>query len=225
MHSKILKTLKVLLVEDEKKLAMLLKNAIGDSFLSFNICSNGEEGLQAYKQLSPDIIITDIMMPIKDGLAMAQDIRSINTDIPIIILSAISETNKLLHAIDIGVVKYFIKPFDPDELLEYIISLSDKFEIQHITLVDDFIFHNTKKVLYKKTRYIPLSKKENKFIIYMIENDCIVHYDTIKTYLWDDQNISDTRLRTFIKRVRQKTSKNLIMNFTGLGYKINILTK
>ena len=120
MSNKILKGLKVLLVEDEDKLASLLKNAIGDSFYSFTIAKDGQEGLEKFLSITPDIIITDIMMPNLTGLEMAKEIRKVDENIPIIILSAFSESDKFLDAIDIGVVKYFIKPFDPDELLDYI---------------------------------------------------------------------------------------------------------
>ena len=104
MRSKFLKELKVLLVEDEERLASLLKNAIGDSFYSFSVANDGEEGLQKFKELSPDIVITDIMMPKMTGLEMAKEIKKIDASMPIIILSAFSESDKFLDAIDIGVV-------------------------------------------------------------------------------------------------------------------------
>lgn len=226
MHNRVLKELKVLLVEDEKRLATLLKNAIGDYFYSFVIKSNGEEGLEGFKTLSPDIVITDIMMPRMDGLEMSREIRTLNEDVPIIILSAFSETDKLLNAIDIGAVKYLIKPFDPDELLEYIGELSKKFESKSVALVDDFSFNATKKSLYKNSRYVSLSKNEKKFLEFLMQNysqETMVQDEEIKSLLWESEDASDERLRTFIRRFRQKTSKDLIINLKGLGYKINKL--
>jgi len=224
MHNRVLKELRVLLVEDEEKLATLLKNAIGDSFYSFHIGSNGKEGLEMFKTLAPDIVITDIMMPYMDGLEMSKEIRNLNTDVPIIILSAFSETDKFLNAIDVGVVKYLIKPFDPDELLEYIDSLSEKFASKLLKLVDGFTFHTTKMSLYKNARFISLSKNEQKFIKFMIQNYSegeMIQDDVIKQLLWSDERVSDERLRTFIRRFRQKTSKNLVLNLKGSGYQIN----
>ena len=224
MRNKKLKELKVLLVEDEEKLASLLKNAIGDSFYSFQICSNGVEGLEMFKRLSPDIVITDIMMPHMDGLEMSKEIRVLNADVPIIILSAFSETDKFLNAIDVGVVKYLIKPFDPDELLDYISSLSEKLESKLIALVDGFTFNSTKNSLYKNARYISLSKNENKFLEFLVNNyseNEMIKDEEIKLILWKDEDVSDERLRTFIRRFRQKTSKNLVLNLKGFGYQIN----
>jgi len=222
MRNKILKKLKVLLVEDERNLASLLKNAIGDNFYSFSVANDGEEGLKKFLQISPDIVITDIMMPKMTGLEMAEAIRGVNSKIPIIILSAYSEADKFLNAIDIGVVKYFIKPFDPDDLLDYINSIDEKFESKLILLQDNFSFNLNTNSLYRNDRYIALSKKESKFIELLLHSDeYLVDDEKIKSCLWEDEEVSDERLRTFIRRLRIKTSKELVPNVKGLGYKIS----
>lgn len=228
MSSKILKGLKVLLVEDEDKLASLLKNAIGDSFYSFFMAKDGTEGLDKFIKLTPDIIITDIMMPNLTGLEMAKEIRKIDENIPIIILSAFSESDKFLDAIDIGVVKYFIKPFDPDELLDYIESIGKKIGTRLIKLSDGFSFNLTTKNLYKNTRYISLSKNESKFLQLLLEefedDNNIIDEEMIKKSLWENKEVSSDRLRTFIRRLRAKTSKDLVLNIKGQGYQINRLS-
>ena len=223
MSSKTLKALRVLLVEDEKKLASLLKNAIGDSFYSFTLAKDGKDGLEKFLSISPDIIITDIMMPRLTGLEMAREIRKVDEDIPIIILSAFSESDKFLDAIDIGVVKYFIKPFDPEELLEYIQSVAEKLGIRVIELCDDFSYRLTTKSLYKNSKFISLSKNENIFMQLLLQDldeNIIVDDETIKKKIWADENVSDDRLRTFIRRLRAKTSKELIKNIKGQGYRL-----
>jgi DNA-binding response OmpR family regulator len=218
MRNKFLKSLKVLLVEDEVNLSKLLKNAIGDSFHSFLLAKDGDEGLEIYKKVIPDIVITDIMMPNKTGLEMAKEIKAINPESKIIILSAFSDVEKLLSAIDIGVVKYFIKPFDPDEVLTYILSLEDAIGEKSIQLADGFVFNKTTKSLYKNNRYIALSKKEIAFLEVLLEED-IVAYEKIKKLVWKEA-VNDARLRTFIRRLREKTSKELLVNVKGEGYQI-----
>ncbi|MEN4052649.1 MULTISPECIES: response regulator transcription factor [Sulfurimonas] len=225
MKNKFLKTLRVLLVEDETNLSKLLKNAIGDNFFKFYVANDGQEGLELFKKITPDIVITDINMPKKSGLEMAKEIKAIESSVPIIILSAFSETEKLLNAIDVGVVKYLIKPFDPDELLEYIISLEKHFGMREIELRDAYIYNKTKKTLYKKNRYVPLSKKEKQFLELLLEyyekEIYVVSDAIIKKSLWEDE-VSDDRLRTFIRRFRAKTSKELIKNIKSEGYQIVI---
>jgi len=224
MTNKILKGLKVLLVEDEDKLASLLKNAIGDSFHSFTLAKDGQEGLEKFLSVSPDIIITDIMMPRLTGLEMAKEVRKVDENIPIVILSAFSESDKFLDAIDIGVVKYFIKPFDPDELLDYLESVGEKIGSKLIKLNDSFSFNLTTKTLYKNSRYVALSKNESKFIQLFLqkreESDCVLDEETIKKSLWENKEVSSERLRTFIRRLRSKTSKDLVLNLKGQGYQI-----
>ena len=217
MKNKALKELKVLLVEDEEKLSKLLKKASGDSFYRFSIAKDGQDGFDKFLEISTDIIITDIMMPNLTGLEMAKKIREEYSDIPIIILSAFSETDKFLDAIDVGVIKYFIKPFDPDELLEYISSIAPQLCFKLIKLCDDFIFNKTTNSLYKNKRYVALTKNESKFLTLLIEHkDNIVNDSQIKILLWDEE-VSDARLRSFVKRLRTKTSKTLIKNIKGLG--------
>ncbi|SMP87733.1 DNA-binding response regulator, OmpR family, contains REC and winged-helix (wHTH) domain [Epsilonproteobacteria bacterium SCGC AD-308-P11] len=224
MRNKFLKELKVLLVEDEERLANLFKSAIGDNFYKFYIANNGKDGLEKFYTLKPDLIITDITMPHLNGLDMAKEIRLRDKTIPIIILSAYSETDKFLDAIDIGVVKYFIKPYDPDELLDYISSIEDKFSDRTVVLEDEFSFNKSTNTLYKNGRYIALSKKENEFIQLLLQENLngrlTVGDEMIKEKLWQEEEVSDERIRTFIKRLRAKTSKNLIVNVKGHGYQL-----
>lgn len=220
MKNRALKDLKVLLVEDEESISRLLKEAVADSFYTFLIAKDGLEGIALFKKLKPDIVITDIMMPRMSGLEMAQELRKINPDIHIIILSAFSEKEKLLSAIDIGINKYFLKPFDTDELLDYIQSITPKLSDRLIKLDDGFVFNKSTNSLYKKDRFVPLTKNEMKFLSLLLDNQESVIDDTlIKKNLWEE-DVSDERVRTFIRRLRAKTSKKLIKNVKGVGYQL-----
>ncbi|QKF67127.1 two-component system response regulator [Arcobacter venerupis] len=224
MNKDLLKTLKILIVEDEKRLAQLLKDAISDSFFSVVIAKDGNEGLKKFQIFKPDIIITDIMMPICDGLQMTQKIKELDEFIPIIVLSAHSEKEKLLKAIDLGISKYFIKPFDPEEVLEHINKIAPKLNKQKkVNLKDEYIFDNNSMSLYKKTILITLTKREKEFFHLLIKNkNNIVSSSAIKKSLWNEE-VNDERLRTFIKRLRLKTSKDLIENISSQGYLISVL--
>jgi DNA-binding response OmpR family regulator len=158
MYSKIFKDITILFAEDEKRLAKLIESAIESYFDSFIMVSNGEEAIKKYHKIKPDIIITDIMMPKMNGLELAKEIKSIDEDIPIIILSAYSHTDMLLEAIEIGVKK-----------------------------------------------------------------DYGVNNEIIKFILWRDKDVPNDRLRTFIKRLREKTSKRLIENISSQGYRVKTL--
>lgn len=218
---KSLKELKVLLVEDETKLSKFLKDAIAEYFTSLTVAKDGAEGIKKFKKTNPDIVITDIMMPNLDGLEMAKEIKKLKPNTHIIVLSAFSEKEKLLKAIDIGVNKYFIKPFDTDELLDYITSISTN--IKHLKTVkinNDYSYDKNNKNLYLNDSLIKLTQREREFFALIMENQKnIVTIDKIKKTLWPNQEtITPERIRTFIKRLRVKTSKDLIENISGQGY-------
>lgn len=210
---------KILLVEDDVKLSTLLKDTIGESFYLFDICDSAKCALELFSKKRYDIVISDIMLPNRSGLDLAKELRFLNKQLIIILISAFSEQEKLLSAIDIGVNKYFIKPFDPQKLLDYIESILPTLD-SFIPLDDEFRFNISTKSLYKKDRFVSLSKNELKFLDMLIFSD-ILSDDEIKLSLWGSE-ASDERLRTFIKRLRAKTSKELILNIKGIGYYLEI---
>ena len=112
-----LKNLTLLLVEDEKNISSALQTALEEFFDKIIIAKNGEEGLKKFKKYSPNLVVTDISMPIMDGLTMSSEIKKVSKNTPIVVLSAYSEKEKLLEAIDIHINKYLIKPIDVEELL------------------------------------------------------------------------------------------------------------
>ncbi|MCG3656062.1 response regulator transcription factor [Aliarcobacter butzleri] len=217
-----MKSLKVLIVEDEIKLANLIKASIKELFFKVNIAKDGIEGLKKFQSFKPDIIISDITMPNLDGLEMCQKIRE-ESNIPIVILSAYSQKEKLLKAIDLGISKYFIKPFDIEEFLEYLKNLSKNIKkIKTYKLKDNFVFDNNSVCLYKDEILINLTKREREFLNILIKNkNSLVKKEDIKTLLWNE-DVSDERLRTFIKRLRLKTSKDLVENVSSQGYLISV---
>jgi len=219
-----LNSLTVLFVEDEKELRNALEGAIGDEFAKFIVARDGDDGLKKFKKYKPDIVITDILMPIRDGLEMARDIKQISRETPIIVLSAFSEKERLLKAIDIGIDKYLIKPIDPDELMLSIKYIADELLSldKVVELGAGYQFDKNRKVLVKRGKTIALTKKELLFISILVRNlGVFVLHEEIKKHVWTNKNVTDAAIRTFIKRVREKTGKEFIKNVPGLGYKIN----
>ena len=220
-----MKNLKVLIVEDEQKLANLIRNSIKELFFKVAIAKDGIDGIKKFKTFKPDIVISDITMPNLDGLLMCQKIKEQNSSIAIIILSAYSQKEMLLQAIDLGISKYFIKPFDIESFIEYLKELSNKINKEkNYKLKDGFVFVKKTINLYKDSELVNLTKREKEFINLLIENkNSSVKIDKIKESLWDIEDVSDERLRTFIKRLRVKTSKDLIENVSSQGYMVSIL--
>ncbi len=214
--SDILKSLTVLFVEDEDKIRTSMGSAMEGIFAKVILAGNGDEGLKKFKKFNPDVIVTDISMPIMDGL-------DISKDTPIVILSAFSEKEKLLKAIEIGIDKYIIKPIDMEELFEAISVLAqDKISTTNIVEIGGgYSFNKTKRVLVRNQEEIALTKKELAFISILVKRlGTLVLHEEIKNSVWVGEKVSDAAIRTFIKRIRDKVGANLIKNIPGLGYKI-----
>jgi len=219
-----LKNITVLFVEDEENIRKALKSAIGDEFKEFMLARDGSDGLKKFQKYKPDIVVTDILMPIMDGLEMSKEIKAISRDTPIVVLSAFDEKERLLQAIDIGIDKYLIKPIDAEDLMETLHFIGeDLLNLDNLLdLGNGYAFDRKKRVLIKDGQTITLTKKELLFITVLVKNlGSYVLHEEIKKYVWTNKNVSDAAIRTFIKRVRGKTDKKFIKNIPGLGYKIN----
>lgn len=116
MGNNLLKNLKILYVEDEEEvmeqMSFFLKKRTGRLITA----KNGEVGLEEFKLNRPDLVISDLKMPVMDGISMAREIRKIS-DVPIIITTAFSEKDIILKAVDVGIEKYLVKPLDARELV------------------------------------------------------------------------------------------------------------
>ncbi len=215
-----LEKLNILFVEDEVKIRTNIKEAIGEEFASFELAFDGIDGLEKFRQQKPDIVISDISMPRLDGLSMTSEIRKIS-NVPVIILSAFSEKEKLFQAIDSNVSKYIVKPIDIDELLVVIGDIAKKHENQElISLQLGYSYNILKKELFLDGDFISLTKKEVLFIDILVKNkNSYTNNQDLQEYVWNN-NTSGTTIRTFVQRLRNKTNKDLIKNVSGLGYKI-----
>lgn len=218
--SSALKRLRVLCVEDEENLAHLIREAIGSRFKECHLAHDGVQGLDAFHRFRPDLVITDITMPRMNGLEMSREIHSIDPETPIVVLSAYSDKEKLLGAIDVGIIKYFIKPFDPEELLEYLETLAESLvSRQRIPLHPGFLYDQTDGILYRGHEPIHLTPRERLFIDALLEEPGhILDGAAIKSILWPDTPTTDDAVRVFINRLRHKTDRELIRNRSGVGY-------
>ncbi|HEB9944989.1 TPA: response regulator transcription factor [Campylobacter jejuni] len=219
------KELIILVVEDEIKTRESLINVLSERFSKVIGAQNGDEGLKKFKKIKPDLVITDIAMPIMDGLDMAREIKEISDDVPIVVLSAYSEKERLLRSIDIGIDKYLIKPVDIEELFKVLDCLvGEKIEANMLVKIsEEYQFNKTKRTLIHNGKEIVLTKKELAFISLLLKQPgVLVLHEDIKKNVWIGEHVSDTAVRTFIKRVRDKVGEDFIKNVPSLGYKINI---
>jgi YesN/AraC family two-component response regulator len=107
----------VLYVEDEDDTRSAIGAQLARRVRTLLIAENGRQGLDAFREYHPDIVVTDIMMPVMDGLTMARDIKSLDSTTQIIVTTAHNDTGYFLDAIDIGIDQYVLKPIDQEKLV------------------------------------------------------------------------------------------------------------
>ncbi|MDK2063251.1 response regulator transcription factor [Aliarcobacter butzleri] len=219
-----LKNLKILYIDDE---SLIRENAV--EYLSFycdNVyeADNGINGLETYEKFQPDIIISDIKMPKLNGIDMVKKIRQQDKKTKIILATAFLETSYLLEAIELGLVKYLIKPITANKLLPVIKScIEDIVEDKSIFYItNEFSFDILNKTLFHKNEQIILTKKELLFLELLIKNNKrAVKYSEFNSYVWQGEMTEDS-MRSIVKDIRKKISKNIIRNLSGIGYQINV---
>jgi YesN/AraC family two-component response regulator len=122
-----IKELKMLFVEDEEDLIKIISDTLSKLNLNFMTANNGEEALNLYKEnLDIDIIITDINMPVMNGLELIENIRAIDASLPIIVMSAHTEQEYIKKAAQLGVTSYLLKPFDFIKFIDLVSKLDIK---------------------------------------------------------------------------------------------------
>ena len=122
--------LKILFVEDDDLMRNTIKNVLEKNARIVLLAANGEEGLELFKQETPDIVITDIMMPVMNGLEMIHQIRRLGSNVKIVVVSAYSEKENFLKAIALGVNNFLIKPISYKNLLNVLEELANVIQLE-----------------------------------------------------------------------------------------------
>ncbi|WP_419766856.1 response regulator transcription factor [Arcobacter sp.] len=217
---------KILYVEDDD---ITRENAIEyleNYFVNIYEAKDGLDALKKFEQINPDIIITDIQMPKIDGLAFVKNIRAKNKEVQIIVITAYNHKEYLLKAIELQLVKYLMKPIKENEFkdaLEVCIDNLKNSKTNIIKLNEVAIFDKYNHSLVVNDELIKLRIKEIDLLTLLLNNkDRYVTYEEIENYVWKDFPMTKDALKTLVKYLKQKISKNIISNHNGVGYKINV---
>ncbi len=221
-----LKNFTILYVEDDE---MVRKNAV--EYLK-RVCKevleakDGKEAIKVWKEHKPDIIITDINMPRLNGLDMASYIRANDKDVQIIIATAHSDTEYLLQAVELQLVKYIIKPITKDKLnaaLEKSIELIEDKSKFNLKLSADCQYNAYERVIYQGDKEIKLTKNELLFLDLLAHHHTrVVKYGEIENAIWAYEGMSQDAIRSLVRGLRKKVPENIIENISGIGYKLSI---
>ncbi|MGB3751229.1 MAG: response regulator transcription factor [Arcobacteraceae bacterium] len=219
----------ILYVEDDLILKEQYVRFLRLYFKNVYEASNGKEALEKYYIYKPDIAILDINIPKINGLKVAQEIRELDEDIILIMLTAYSDTEKLLSAVELKLCKYLIKPlktFELETILEsVIVKLKKKGEAKEMLfLYGGFQWSNKFKLLYTKDdEEVKLTKKERLLIELFCSNVyTIFSNEDILNYVWEDDinGYNPNKLRIMFSKLKTKLSCNLFESIYNVGYKL-----
>lgn len=222
--------MQLLLVEDQKRLAGLLKRSLIEDGYAVDVASDGQEAIDKFDINNYDLIILDIMLPIKDGIEVCQEIRRSNTDIPILMLTALDGVDDRIKGLDSGADDYLVKPFSDGELSARVRALlrrSGNGRPTILTIGELVLNPATKNVTYKGV-LLPLTAKEYTLLSYfMYHAGELLSKNDLLEHVWDMNydglsNVVETYVRYLRKRLRDvDSSKELITTVRNLGYRLD----
>ena len=225
--------LHILLCEDDENLGMLLREYLQAKGLVTDLMTDGEKGLKAFQKTKYDLCVLDVMMPKKDGFTLAQDIRAINAETPIIFLTAKNLKEDILNGFKIGADDYITKPFSPKELVLRIHALFRRMEMGALLKTGGTVFSSGKSlmkfdsvahVLLVDESSVLLTAAEWRVLSYMIENNgVVVSRAQILEHCFDyGLECYDRIVDSHVKNIRSKmgpTGPIWIETVRGYGYR------
>jgi DNA-binding response OmpR family regulator len=219
----------ILLAEDEPALGLIIKESLETRYFKVFLAENGIEAYSIYKNEAVDLLVLDVMMPKKDGFTLAKEIRMEDDTIPIIFLTAKSQTQDVVEGFTIGGNDYLKKPFSMEELIVRINNLHHRTKLQKtsdVLKISDFIFNFPKQTLqYKNEPKVQLTHREAHLLFHLIKNkNEVLERSLILNKLWGNDDFFNARsMDVFITKLRKKLKcdDNIqIVNVRGFGYKL-----
>lgn len=221
----------ILIVEDEIKIRLLIKDYFTREGFQILEASDGSEGLKSFEHNKIDCVLLDIMIPKVDGISLLKKIREISS-IPVILVTAKGEESDKLLGFDVGADDYITKPFSPKILVAKVKALLKRVNSQVDSNIREFSGIEINKLSHEiKVDNVPLSLTPNEYdlLIYLTDNAGIaLSRDNILDNVWGYDYYGDIRtVDTNIKRLREKlgSKSNYIVTVRGSGYKFESKVK
>lgn len=222
--------LKVFLCEDDENLGMLLREYLQVKGYDTDLYPDGEAGAKGFTKTKYDLCIIDVMMPKKDGITLVKEIRQINTDIPVIFLTAKNMKEDVLEGFIAGADDYITKPFSMEELVLRIEAIirrvkGKKSKEQNVYNFGTMVFDTQKQLLTINGEQTKLTTKESELLslLCMNANDILERSHALKQ-IWEEDSYFNARsMDVYITKLRKllKADPNIeIINIHGKGYKL-----
>lgn len=219
---------RILIVEDEPISLEMLSKTLKEDY-DVLTADNGKKGFELYKKFNPHIIISDLNMPIMNGIELIQKIRELDQNSKIIITTFKDDVQTLLQATELKLFKYLIKPIDFTALkniIEESIEELNRFntvELNIINISPTLIWKTSEFELFSNNQIVKLTPKEKKVLNLLLQKpNQVFTYNEIIYEVWEKNNEAGDRktLKTMITGLRKKIKDVEINNVYGYGYNI-----
>ncbi len=220
----------VLLIEDELSLGLIVRDSLEVRGFAVLYAADGEEGYALFVAHAPDVVVADVMMPKLDGFSLAARIRQTDPYVPIIFLTARSQTADVVRGFELGGNDYLKKPFSIDELIVRIQALLNRNQTVRPTTPDrlpigHYHFDYPKQKLAFNGKETPMSHREAELLKRLYEQrNQVLERSVVLLDLWGDDSFFNGRsLDVFITRLRRYLKDDpqvQIVNVRGVGYKL-----
>lgn len=219
----------ILVIEDEKRVADLLKIGLEENGYQVMVAYDGEMGLRLFQNNAFQLVISDIILPKLNGFEVCQQIRKTDNQIPILMLTALGTADDKLEGFDVGADDYMVKPFDFRELLARVRVLLKRRAVASVDIVKEITYADLninleQQEISRNNTPIKLSPKEYNLLVYLVENaERVVSRVEIAEKVWNTHFDTGTNfIDVYINYLRKKMDKNfdvkLIHTKPGVGF-------
>ncbi|MGB8320847.1 MAG: response regulator transcription factor [Ignavibacteriaceae bacterium] len=220
--------MRILVVEDEKKVASFIKKGLEEEYYSVDTAFDGKEGFRLALNEEYDLIILDVMLPYKDGFTVLKELRSNNIQTPVLFLTAKNSLTDKIEGLNIGADDYLTKPFSFEELVARARALLRRISVSKTTdlKAGDLTLDTQSHKVIREGNEITLTPKEYAILEYLIRNKNKIISRTILTehvydYHFDtDTNVIDVYINKLRNKIDKGFEKQLLNTVRGIGYMI-----
>jgi DNA-binding response OmpR family regulator len=218
--------MRILIVEDERHLAKILKKGLEENGFIVDMCHEGEEGLYMAETYPFDAILLDILLPKMDGLSILNRLRAKNIGVPVLMLTAKGELEDRVNGLNTGADDYIVKPFDFQELLarlNAVIRRSSN-KASPVISIDDLTINMHLKTVTRSGKEIQLSTKEYSLLEYLVLNSGrVISRTELTEHMYDtdfdlDSNVIDVYVNYLRNKIDKGFGRQLVRTVRGAGY-------
>lgn len=218
--------MKILIIEDEKRMAGILKKGLEEQTFIVDVAHDGEEGLYMAENYPYDAILLDIMLPIMDGLTILNELRSKGRDVPVLLITARGEIESRIKGLNFGADDYIVKPFDFSELLARLRSVirRSKGKTSPVIAIHNLTIDTNSRNVRRSGREIALSATEYNLLEYLALNSGrVISRSELTEHMYDtdfdrDSNVIDVYVNYLRNKLDKGFDRQLIHTVRGAGY-------